>query len=156
MSLKLFELISILLSALVMGVFWGPWVALSRSIATFEPEVFLAIVNRLAKNIAPPMTILMPISLLSLLPVLLISFAERPTTFYFYLAGLGLFIIALLVTMIIEVPIVKQIKTWTAKSLPPDWEQLRDRWVAFHIVRVSASIIGLALLVTEPSSEVET
>ena len=47
MNLKIWELISIVLSALVTGVFWGPWVALSRSISTFAPEVFLAIVNRL-------------------------------------------------------------------------------------------------------------
>ena len=35
MNLKIWELISIVLSALVTGVFWGPWVGLSRSISTF-------------------------------------------------------------------------------------------------------------------------
>jgi hypothetical protein len=57
-------LISIVLSTLVTGVFWGPWVALSRSISTFAPEVFLAIVDRLSRNIAPVMTVLMPTALL--------------------------------------------------------------------------------------------
>lgn len=43
MALKIWELSSIILSALVTGVFWGPWVGLTRSIATFAPEAFLAL-----------------------------------------------------------------------------------------------------------------
>lgn len=108
MNLKIWELISIVLSTLVTGVFWGPWVALSRSISTFAPEVFLAIVNRLSRNIAPAMTVLMPAALLSMVPVLFLSFNEGPRTFYLTLAGFALFLAALLVTIIVEVPIVKQ------------------------------------------------
>ena len=37
MPLKLCELVSLLLSALVMGMFFGPWVALSRSFHTLSP-----------------------------------------------------------------------------------------------------------------------
>jgi uncharacterized membrane protein len=55
--------------------------------------------------------------------------------------------VALLVTVLIEVPIVKQIETWTASTLPGNWEQLRDRWGAFHVVRVIAALAGLVLLV---------
>ena len=39
------------------------WVALSRSIAPFELEVFLAIVKRMSRNEGPVMTILMPVAL---------------------------------------------------------------------------------------------
>jgi uncharacterized membrane protein len=145
-TLKVWELISIVLSTLVTGVFWGPWVALSRSINTFAPDVFLAIVNRLNRNIAPVMTILMPAALLSMVPVLLLSFNELPTTFYLTVTGFVLFLVALLVTVLIEVPIVKQIVTWTVGTLPGNWKQLRDRWQAFHIIRVVASLVGLVLL----------
>ena len=48
--------------------------------------------------------------------------------------------------MTIEVPIVKQIMTWTEITLPTNWEQLRDRWGKFHVVRVVSSIIGLTFL----------
>ena len=147
MNLKIAELISIVLSALVAGMFCGPWLALTRSIATFTPEVFLAIVHRLNRNMAPVMKVLMPISLLSIVPVLFLSFNERPLTFYLTLSGFALFIAALLVTMIVEVPIVKRIVTWTVPTLPGNWQQLRDRWGAFHIVRVVASVAGLVMLV---------
>jgi uncharacterized membrane protein len=146
MTLKIWELISIVLSVLVSGLFWGPWLALSRSMATFEPEVFLAIVDRMNRNMAPVMTILMPTALLSIVPVLFISYNERPETFYLAFTGLALFIVALLVTVLVEVPIVKQIATWTVSTLPDNWQQLRDRWGAFHIIRIGASIVGLVLL----------
>jgi uncharacterized membrane protein len=114
---------------------------------TFGPEVFLAIGHRLVKNVAPVMTILMPAALLSILPVLIISYSDRPSTFYLFSAGLVLFMIALLVTLLIEVPISGRVKTWTITTLPENWQQLRDRWGAFHVVRVVASLAGLGLLV---------
>ena len=49
--------------------------------------------------------------------------------------------------VLVEVPIVKQIAPWTPRTLPANWRQLRDRWGAFHIVRVVAGIAGLAFLV---------
>jgi uncharacterized membrane protein len=146
-ALKLWELISIVLSALVAGMFCGPWVALSRSINTFKPEVFLAIAHRLNRNMAPVMTILMPATLLSIVPVLLISYNERPKTFYLALSGFALFLIALLITVLVEVPIVKQIETWTSSTLPGNWQHLRDRWGAFHVVRIVAALAGLVLIV---------
>jgi uncharacterized membrane protein len=146
MNLKIWKLISIVLSAMVMGVFWGPWVALSRSMDTFAPEVFLAIVKRLSRNIAPVMTVLMPAALLSMVPALLLTFHEGASRFYPTLMGLALFVVALLVTMFVEVPIVKQMETWTVSTLPGDWQQLRNRWQAFHVIRVVASVAGLVFL----------
>jgi len=146
MTLKIGELISIVLSALVAGMFCGPWAALSRSISTFTPEVFLVIVHRMNRNMAAVMTILMPVALLSIVPVLFFSYNGRPETFYLTLIGFALFIVALLVTVLVEVPIVKQIETWTVSTLPGDWQQLRDRWGAFHVIRIVASLAGLVLL----------
>jgi hypothetical protein len=145
-TLKVWELISIVLSALVGGMYWGPWLALSRSLQTFKPEVFLDIVDRMNRNMASVMTILMPVALLSTAPVLFFSYKEQPRTFYLTLLGVALFIVALLVTVLIEVPIVKQIVTWTVATLPANWQQLRDRWGTFHIIRVVAGIGGLVLL----------
>jgi ABC-type sulfate transport system permease component len=77
--MKTWELISIVLSALVAGMFHGPWIALSRSMSTFGPEVFLAIVERMNCNMAPVMTVLMPAALLSIIAVMYLSYHERAT-----------------------------------------------------------------------------
>jgi uncharacterized membrane protein len=147
MTLKIFELISITLAAVVGGMYWGPWLALTRSLKMFKPEVFLDVVDRLNRNMAPLMTALTPIALLSIIPVLFISYGNQPITFYLNFAGFALFVVALLVTTLIEVPIVKQVAMWTPETLPTNWQQLRDRWGSFHIIRVVAGIVGLALLV---------
>ena len=144
MALKLFELINIVLLLLVSGMYWGPWLALTRSIGTFEPDVFLAIVQRLNRNMEPLMTVLLPVALLSTLPVLF--FASRPAMFYLTLMGFLLFVATLLVTAFVEVPIVKQIVTWTEATLPDNWRQLRDRWSAYHYARVVPSLAGLVLI----------
>ena len=147
MILKICQTVSIVLSALVGGMYWGPWLALSRSMRSFNPEVFLAIVDRMNRNMESVMTVLTPLGLLSIVPVLFFSWNTRSQTFYLTLAAFALFIAALFVTVAIEVPIVKQIVTWTPATLPDNWQQLRDRWGAFHIIRVVAGIGGLALLV---------
>jgi hypothetical protein len=146
MTLKIWELISIVLSALVGGMYWGPWLALTRSMRTFKPEVFLEIVGRMNRNMESVMTILTPIALLSITPVLFLSYKEHPRNFYMTLIGFALFIVALVVTMVVEVPIVKQVVIWTVGTLPNNWQQLRDRWGAFHMIRVVAGIGGLVLL----------
>lgn len=147
MAISSAELVNILLSALVTGVFWGPWVGLTRSIATFAPPAFLAIGYRLNLNLGPLMTVLMPIALLSAVPTLVLSFGTRPATFAFTIAGLALYVLALLVTLIIEVPIANRIKSWTEPTLPTDWQRQRDRWASVHIIRVASGIGGLGLLV---------
>ncbi len=144
--MKTWELISSVLSALTVGMFHGPWIALSRSMKTFSPEFFLEIVDRMNRNMAPVMTVLMPGTMLSILPVILFSYRQQPTVFYLSAGALLLFLIALLVTVIVEVPIVQQIVTWTPSTLPANWQQIRDRWMRFHIVRVVAGLASLIFL----------
>ncbi|MGC2400433.1 MAG: anthrone oxygenase family protein [Acidobacteriaceae bacterium] len=145
-TIKTWELISILCSALVAGMFHGPWAAISRSLKTFSPEVFLAVVERMNRNMAPLMTVLMPATVLSIVPVLFYSYRSLPRTFYLNAIALALFLIALLVTVLVEVPIVEKLAASTPESLPSNWQQLRDRWMNFHLVRVITGLTSLVLL----------
>lgn len=144
MLLKTFEVVDIVLAALVAGVFWGPWVGLTRSIADFEPATFLVIGRRLNANLGPLMTVLMPLTLLAIVPTLVLSFGTL--TFALTSAGLVSFVVAIVVTVVIEVPIAEQVKSWTPTSLPENWRGLRDRWARVHVVRVAAGIAGLACI----------
>ena len=136
-------LASILLVVLVFGVFWGPWLALSRSMASFEPAVFLPIVARMNTNLAGAMTLLMPLTLAALVALAIVS---RGTDLVLVLASLVAFIVSVVVTMAVEVPQVKIIVAWTAETLPADWQKPRDTWVAFHPVRIIAGFVCLVLL----------
>jgi hypothetical protein len=145
-ALAIWQFISILLLALVTGVFWGTWLGLSRSMASLSPETFLTVGHTMIANLGTIMAILMPAAMLAVLPVLYLLYRERTGAFYLTLAGFVLFIVALLITLIVEVPIDNQIEGWTVATLPADWQQLRDRWEWFHFVRSWVSVLGLALL----------
>lgn len=138
--------VSIVLVALVVGVYWGPWIALTRTIATFEPAVLLPLVARLSANLAPVMTVLMPLALLSTLAVVVVAAFGHPVTLILTGAAFVLLALTLVVTMVVEVPIVKAIETWTPATLPDDWRARRDRWVSFHLLRVIPGVLALALL----------
>jgi hypothetical protein len=143
--LNLSNILAVVLAALVLGVFWGPWLALTRSIDTLGPQVFLVVVHRLDKNLGRAMTILYPLTLLSIVAVAIISFGST-IAFWLTVAGLAMFILALIVTTVVEVPIVAQIRGWTESTMPSNWIELRDRWASFHLLRVIPGILGLALL----------
>jgi hypothetical protein len=145
-TLRFLDILNILLATLVVGVFWGPWLALTRSISTFGSDAFVAIVHRLDTNLGGIMGVLFPVTLLSFIPVLVLT-VSRPVSFILALVAFTLFLLALVVTGVVEVPIVKQIRGWTTSTVPANWQALRDRWVSFHLLRVIPGIGGLGLLV---------
>ena len=96
------------------------------------------------RNLAWPMRILMPASILSALAVLFLLFRSEPAgAFYVELAGFLLFIVVLVVTLLVNVPIDNRIQEWTLETLPSDWKRIRDRWELYHTVRTFASLGGL-------------
>jgi hypothetical protein len=141
---KVIEVVSILLGVLVFGVFWGPWIALTRTISSLGPDTFLELVHRLDRNLGGLMGVLMPVTILSLVPAL---FLTHGIVLALSCTALILFVITLVVTAAIEVPVVKIIRGWTTTPLPENWQQLRDRWVSFHLARVIPGFLGLAALV---------
>ena len=147
MLLKITALVSILTTAFAGGMFWGPWLGLTISLRHLTPDVFLVLTARLSRNIGHVMTVLLPFSLLTMLPVLWLAYMHRPNLFSCTLAALGLYLLALVVTICVEVPLVQQMARWTVATLPTDWEQVRDRWGSFHLLRVGAAVLGLGLLV---------
>jgi uncharacterized membrane protein len=59
----------------------------------------------------------------------------------FMVSGL-LLLAGIVVTLVFEVPINKQIAVWTPSTMPPNWTSLRDRWVRFHWLRTVAGILA--------------
>jgi uncharacterized membrane protein len=144
-SLEIVRFLSLVVLMLVTGVFWGTWFSLSRSIEKFPAESFLAIGRVMIANLAWPMRILMPLTILLMLAGLLLSPAAG-AAFYLALLAFVLIIAALLVTLLVEVPIDNRIRTWTVSSLPADWKALRGRWEVYHTVRTFCSLASFVAL----------
>jgi len=147
MKLKLAEFFALLLSCLVMGVFWGTWFTLTRSLEDFSPAEFIHIGKTIIGNVAMPMRILMPLCLLLLLIAAWMCRKINSFSFYLYSAAFVLMLVSLIITVTVEVPIDNQIKTWTSDNLPADWQILRQRWNVFHTMRTFTSIASVAFFI---------
>lgn len=138
-----------------MGVFWGTWFSLSRSIASIRPEVFLDIGQTMIGNLGRPMSLLMPAALLSSLVLLVLLFRQGTrAAFSLALAGVLLMVAALVITLAVNVPIDNLIKGWTATTLPAGWTDTRDRWEFYHGLRTFASICSVCCVVASALCQV--
>lgn len=145
-TLGVWQFINIFLLSLVTGVFWGTWLGLSRSMTSLSAQTFLEVADAMIGNLGAIMAILMPAAILSTLPVLYLLYRRRPKAFYVTLAGLALFAVALLITLLVQVPLDIAFAQWTADTLPANWQQLRARWEFWHVIRSWVSVFGLALM----------
>jgi uncharacterized membrane protein len=143
MKLKVTEFTTLILAALVMGVFWGTWFTLTRSIPDFSAAEFIHIGKTIIANVALPMAILMPVTLLTMLVAMWLSFRMNRSSFYLYALSFLLMIVTLIITVGVEVPIDNQIKTWTAATVPANWASLRNTWDQFHTIRTFTSIASV-------------
>jgi uncharacterized membrane protein len=144
-TIRAFQGLTIMLFALVMGVFWGTWFALARTMDRLRAQTFLDVGQHMIHNLAVPMAILMPAALLSAVTAVVLQWPARPSpALWWQLAGLLLMAAALAVTLLVEVPIDNQIKTWAVRTLPADWRSIQARWELFHTIRTMLSIAALA------------
>jgi uncharacterized membrane protein len=149
---------TIVLFALVMGVFWGTWFSLSRTMSRLSAETFVAVGHEMIQNLGVPMAILLPLALLSALVTLALLWrGRRVAASWWLLGGLLLMVAALVITLAVEVPIDNRIKAWTAATLPADWRSTQSRWELFHTLRTFLSIAAVvavtisAMVRTRPS-----
>lgn len=144
MRFKVTAYCALLLVLLVTGLFWGTWFAMTRSIHDFNASEFIHIGKVIIANVAWPMRIIMPLCLL----LMLLSWWWYPAKdrgSYLMLAAFVLMITSLLITLLVEVPIDNQIKTWTAETIPSNWKNLRLTWDKWHTARTFTSLGSFAL-----------
>ena len=145
MKIRTAQAITIVLFALVMGVFWGTWFSLSRTMGRLSPETFLAVGHEMIRNLGVPMAILLPLALLSALVTLALQWSGgRTAAFWWMAAGFLLMVAALVITLVVEVPIDNQIEAWTVATLPADWRSIQSRWELWHTIRTFLSIAAVA------------
>ena len=132
--------VTLTLLMLVTGVFWGTWFTLTRSISDFTAAEFIKIGQVIIANVANPMKILMPLTVLLLIVNTWMVNRKNGTAIFLLLSSLLLMIITLLITVLVEVPIDNQIKNWTIATVPNHWEKLRDKWAWYHGLRTITSI----------------
>jgi len=159
MFVKLTQFLSIMLYVLVAGVMWGTWLSLARTMTRYDATVFLADGQHMIANLATFMAVLMISAVVAgLLATVLLFHGRSIAAGWLALAGLLLMVAVVVVTLSVEVPIDNMIKTWTVATLPPDWQDIRGRWAAFHTLRTFLSLAAVAAavgaaLTTRPAAQ---
>ena len=89
--LRVAAFVHVFLFALVVGVFWGTWFSLSRSMRALTASTFLEVGHTMIANLGGPMAVLMPATLVSAGPVLFVLYRRRRRASLFLgLIGAGL------------------------------------------------------------------
>jgi Domain of unknown function (DUF1772) len=123
--------ISVILSGLLAGQMLA--IAIANRAARRLPETSWILrfqaENELFTKTMPP-SLLLPMAGLICSAYLTVS-----TQRYMFFAAAALEAIVLWITMMVEVPINKQVESWKPGSAPSTWMAIRDRWLRFHWLR---------------------
>lgn len=127
---------------LVAGVFWGTWFTLTRSLGDFSAAEFIHIGKVIITNVALPMRIIFPGTVLLVIVALWVYPVKKSAAFYWGTTSLVFLLATLVITLAVLVPIDNNIKTWSAETVPANWSSIRVRWDNFHALRTLTSIIS--------------
>lgn len=70
----------------------------------------------------------------------------RDQTFWLAVTALTLLLVALVVTLVVNVPVNLAEGGWSTSSPPADWADVRDRWQIGHAVRTGAALLAFGSL----------
>jgi uncharacterized membrane protein len=89
------------------------------------------------------------VAILGALLTIALTFLARRDRFSFYLliAASACVVTATLITVLGNVPIINQIKTWSANSPPSNWMEVAEKWQRFQTLRTILQTVVLALVI---------
>ena len=61
-------------------------------------------------------------------------------------AAAGLFIVSVIMSLTLLVPINNRVITWTADNYPADWREQHQRWDRWHYARVAVIVAAFVLV----------
>jgi len=93
-------------------------------------------------NLAMPMRIIAITTLIFMSVSAYLDPEKKSRWFYFKVIGIICFIIPLILTVLIEVPINNQVISWTTDTAPAFWGILRNKWQVVNIFRVVFALLS--------------
>lgn len=143
MTANVVRFVLLLLLALLVGTMVGIWVGYNPSVLSASAYV------EQQQNAIRSLNTLLPVigAVCIVLTVWLAILAKDDARGrYLLVAAVVCLLTAALVTRFGNQPINAIVMTWNPQSPPAEWAQLRDTWWRWHMVRASAGIVGLGLI----------
>ncbi len=137
--------VSLLFTGLFAGFLLGILV-LELSLRGFDGSVYAQTQQVTLVAIPVLATVLLFPAIISTAVVTVLSIRHRGRLLWLTLVALGLLLVALVVTLAVNVPINLAEGGWSVLSPPADWAGTRDRWQIGHAVRTAAAILAFGAL----------
>jgi Domain of unknown function (DUF1772) len=129
-----------LLAGMMLGIFIAGYAA--RGLPEKSWTLRFQLENHLFTKTMPP-ALMLP--LLGLVASVLLT---RDTVRCLFAAATALTAVVLVITMALEVPINRQVASWTAGAAPANWAAVRDRWLWNHLARTGVGVLAFACAAT--------
>jgi uncharacterized membrane protein len=144
MTANLIRFVLLVLLALLVGTMFGIWVGYNPAALTATAYV------EQQQNAVRALNTLLPVMgavcILLTVSLAVASKSDAPSR-YLLVAAAILLLVAGLVTRFGNQPINAIVIMWDAQAPGENWEQLRDEWWNWHVVRSIAGIAALSLTV---------
>src|SRR5690606_37649243 len=142
-AIKIIQLGTTVLTGLIAGTVFGIWIG-------FNPENLsaTAYVEQQQGTIGA-LNVLMPIlGLLSIALTFCYAYSVRNNTRSLYMLTISILflIFSALVTRFGNQPLNAIVITWSLDDIPDSWEQIRDQWWRFHVLRTISTLISFTLI----------
>lgn len=135
---------NIFVTALVAGAMFGIWLGYNPH--TLTASAYIEQQQNAISTLNVTMPILGAVCIALTLGQASLVRSTR-SSFYLLLLGAALLITAGLITKFGNQPINARVITWSATSPPATWEQAREQWWHWHILRTLAGLAALACVI---------
>jgi len=140
---SIIRFLNIILVALLAGTSFGIWIG-------FNPMNYSAstYIEQQQHLVASLQTMLVSLVIIATLLTIASAFLQRKNRNNFIaLIFAALFLLScIFITRLGNLPIQKEMLTWSANYFPENWTTLRDKWWTFHVMRTIAELIALVLV----------
>ena len=134
--------VSLLLTSLLVGTMFGIWLGFNPAALTATAYVEMQQNAIRALNVSLPALGLVCILLTALLAALT---RDDRRSRYVLVAAVIFLVAAGLITRFANQPINAVVITWNPRAPAANWQELRDTWWYWHVLRTIAGVVALAL-----------
>jgi uncharacterized membrane protein len=141
-----FAVIVLLFAALATGGLIVNWVGLGRAMSRLSVSAYVEFHQLTNRTFDPYMPIVV-IGALAGGIALAVMYGVHAIAGQLAAAGAVCYALGIIIGVPTCVRINHQIASWSIENPPPEWAQLRTRWIRFHIIRTLFSVPAFAVYV---------
>jgi hypothetical protein len=143
---NLFVLIVLMFAALATGGLIVNWMGLGRAMSRLSASAYVEFHQHTNRTFDPYMPIVV-IGALAGGVALAVMFGLRSLPGELAAAGAACYALVIVIGVPTCVRINHQIADWSIQNPPRDWDQTRERWIRFHIIRTLFSVPAFVVYV---------